>query len=84
MWAYLAPLAPQSEAHWRKEATLKVDICDPEEIRISGQFDVERYGIAAAEAHRLAKDWLDMLREEIEGVALVLMISAHPMGLSQG
>ena len=78
LWDYLAPLNSVSEAHWRKEATLRMELCGPELIRVSGKFDVDRHGIVAAEAYRLALDWLDMLQNEIEGVALVLNSRIEP------
>lgn len=78
LWSYLAPMNAVSEAHWRKERTLKLERCSPEQIRVSGRFDVDQHGMAAAEAHRLAQDWLEMLRQEIEGVALVLNSRLEP------
>jgi hypothetical protein len=72
LWSYLTPMAPVSESHWRKEATLRLELCSPKNIRVVGTFDPSRQGFAAAEAYRLAQDWLSMLDEEIHGVALVL------------
>lgn len=78
LWSYLTPLNALSEAHWRKEASLRLDLCTPDSIQISGLFDVDRDGLVAAEAYRLAQDWLKMLRDETEGVALVLNSRIDP------
>ncbi len=79
LWSFLTPLNSLSEAHWRKEASLRLDLCTPDSIQISGLVDVDRDGLVAAEAYRLAQDWMKMLREEIEGVALVLNSRLDPL-----
>ena len=65
LWAYLRPLNSVSESHWRKEAKLKVDRCEPNKIEISGRFDVDTGGIPEREAYRLACEWLEWLKSEI-------------------
>lgn len=71
LWEYLRPLDSTSEAHWRKEATLKVNLCGCDSIEIRGAFDIDNRGIQEAESYRLALDWLGWLRDEIES-AIVL------------
>ena len=78
VWDYLRPLSAESESHWRKEATLRVERCEPDLIRISGTFDVVAGGTQAAEAYRLACDWLDWLDAEIKGCALLLPSRMEP------
>lgn len=72
VWDYLVPMNHESEAHWRKEATLRIERCEPDLIRITGVFDVDKYGICASDAYILAREWLSMLKSEINGCALVL------------
>jgi hypothetical protein len=71
LWSYLRPLGSESEAHWRKEARLKLDRCEPDRIELSGIFDIRREGIVEAEGYRLALDWIAWLNKEVEA-ALVL------------
>src|SRR3984893_8625953 len=78
LWAYLSPLSSVSEAHWRKEKTLHVVRCEPNLIRIAGTFDVDRHGVAAADAYALACDWLRWLQEEIDRCALLLPSRMEP------
>jgi hypothetical protein len=72
LWDYLRPLPALSEAHWRKEHTLRVELCGPEEIVLEGKFEPidginapleERHTVA--EAYRLALEWIAWLRAEI-------------------
>ncbi|HKS23129.1 MAG TPA: ATP-binding protein [Thermoanaerobaculia bacterium] len=72
LWRYLWPLNPVSEAHWRKEAGLRLDRCTPDLIVVSGVFDIDNVGIAAMDAYALAVDWLTWLEDEINGCAVVL------------
>jgi hypothetical protein len=78
LWAYLRPLNPLSEAHWRKEKTLQVVRCEPDLIKIAGTFDVDADGIVAADAYALACDWLRWLQDEIKGCALLLPSRMEP------
>jgi hypothetical protein len=72
LWDYLRPLPALSEAHWRKEHTLKVEICRPDQIVLAGKFE-PRSGVSApleerhtvAEAYRLALEWVALLKAEI-------------------
>lgn len=65
VWRYLAPLSAETEAHWRKHATLKMEVCLARQVRVSGFFDTTQGADAARSAHRLALGWLDMIREEV-------------------
>ncbi|MAS96472.1 MAG: hypothetical protein CMO55_25060 [Verrucomicrobiales bacterium] len=72
LWDYLRPLNPESEMHWRKEATLKIRNCSPDEISVEGTFDIDKGGIVVAEAYRLALDWLKWIEDEIFHAARIL------------
>jgi Histidine kinase-, DNA gyrase B-, and HSP90-like ATPase len=78
LWAYLSPLNPLSEAHWRKEKTLQVVRLEPDLIRIEGTFDVDQEGVVAADAYALACDWLQWLQKEIDQCALLLPSRMDP------
>ena len=73
LWDYLRPLLPLSDAHWRKEFTLDVELCQPNLIRLAGEF-VPKGGAQAsmeerhivAEAYRLAREWIAWLDAEIK------------------
>jgi hypothetical protein len=78
LWHYLRPFDATSEAHWRKEATLRLDRCEPDLIEVSGTFNINRDGILAADAFTLANDWLQWLQDEINGCAIPLQLRQEP------
>lgn len=65
LWHFFSPMDEVSEAHWRKESMLHFRRCKPDEIKITGHFNIEENGVSEAIAYRFFRDWLDFLAAEV-------------------